>query len=159
MKHTFTKDWSTAMLLGSIAAMRSMLAPAIVCRSLRASEIPFLISPETLKKATQTASALELLADKSSFAIARTRALPLVGRILSGGASAFYATRGTPRHRYVAALLGAGAALLVSHAMYRARAFLSGKLGVPNTVAGLIEDSVALSAARLATHRLEARTA
>jgi uncharacterized membrane protein len=124
-----------SVALGAISGSRSMLAPALVARAAGVSRGAPLLA---------TLAGGEMLADKLPFIPARTRALPLVGRLASGAVvgSAFCAGRS----RVACAIGGAAGAVVAAYALTRVRQFVTTQRGVPNAVAGLCEDAVALAA-------------
>jgi uncharacterized membrane protein len=142
---------ATAALLGALSGMRSMLGPAVVSHALGAEH------RKLLQKTTTVLAVAELFADKLTFIPARTGWFPFLGRMANAGLSAYFATRGDARARYAAAAVGALSAGVSTRLSYEARHFASSRLGVPNTVAGVVEDLGALALARLASRRLKAR--
>jgi uncharacterized membrane protein len=125
----------TSFALGAISGSRSMLAPALVARAAGAS-------PRTRLLATLAGS--EMVADKLPFIPARTRALPLAGRLASGAIAGSALCSG--RHRIACALAGAAGAVAAAYALARLRQFMTVERGVPNAVAGLCEDALAVGA-------------
>jgi uncharacterized membrane protein len=75
------------------------------------------------------------------WAPARVHPISLVVRAASG---ALAGAALTPRTRRVGALLGGVAAVAATWLVYRARQAATRSVGVPNVVAGLIEDAVAI---------------
>jgi uncharacterized membrane protein len=88
-------------------------------------------------------SAAELAADKLPSIPRRTLPLPLAGRAASG---AFVGQAAARRGGLVPALVGAAAAVAAAFAAYHLRRLATDRLGVPNVVAGLAEDALALAA-------------
>ena len=121
--------------IGAVTGSRSMLGPAIVAQH---------VLPPLARGLFATLAAGELVADKSSRVGNRTDAVPLVGRILLGAfAAGVYAPR---RQRLQAALAGAAGAAAAAFACYHVRRVATEQLGVPDTVAGLVEDALAIGA-------------
>lgn len=146
---TEKQDLTTAALLGAIAGMRSLLAPAVVVKAHPRSD-----HVEPLQRVLSVAATLELLGDKTRFVPARTTLLPFSGRMACGALAGYFGARGERRGRLAAAALGGATAALSTQAMYRVRRLLSRELGLPNTAAGLLEDAAALWAAKFAATRL-----
>lgn len=154
MRRADVDDLVTASLIGTLAGMRSMLAPAVVSRAKLPGSEWVSVDKSTVQKVASAAALLEVIGDKWSFVPARTRLIPLMERIVSGGLSAFWAVRGQARHRVTAAIVGMTAAALSSQVLFRARRFASEKMGIPNATAGILEDSLALATARFTSKRL-----
>ncbi|OFZ19804.1 MAG: hypothetical protein A2X94_17180 [Bdellovibrionales bacterium GWB1_55_8] len=118
--------------LGALAGIRSFSAPAI------------LASGNTSKWA-RFASLGEMLVDKLPGIPARTRPLPLFGRVVSGAVSgAILATRVKDRRIYISlgALSAALSAVVVTNVRRRVV-----QLGVPDATIGAIEDMVVIASA------------
>ena len=129
--------WSRAALAGVACSMRTFAGPALLAARARISGPP--------RTAVFVAAAGELVLDKASFAAPRTDPPALAGRIVLGGFTG---------HR-IAGPVGAGAAALVAavgtYATYHARRLLVGRTGLPDWVVAVGEDSLAYTAAALAT--------
>ena len=142
--------WRT-LGLGAIAGVRSMAAPAILSRSVVEERIgslegtPFaaLASPR-VSTALQLLEIGEMVGDKTPIIPSRTSLLPLLGRAAIGAFAG--ATLFASRKRPVAAgvALGAVSATAAAYAAERLRMQIIQSLGVPNVVAGLLEDGVVL---------------
>lgn len=133
-----------AVALGGVAGMRSFLAPALI--ALEREHRSDLRGPRRRKaaaiaRALQIAALGELLVDKMPWAPARVQPVSLAVRAASG---ALAGAALTPRTRRVGALLGGLAAVAATWLVYRARRAATRSAGVPNVVAGLIEDAVAI---------------
>ena len=137
--------------LGAIAGVRSMAAPAILSRSAVEDRVgslegtPFgaLASPR-VSTALQLLEIGEMIADKTPIIPSRTSPLPLLGRAASGavvGAALF--TSGGQRWA-MGGVLGAVSAMAGAYAGERLRMQITQGLGVPNVVAGLLEDGIVL---------------
>ena len=141
-----------ALALGVVTGMRSMLAPAMVSRTLSAQEdidvaaepARTLASPRAQQFLLPMAAA-ELLGDKMPFAPDRTIAPSMLVRALSGGLTAA-ALAGIRRESvWMPALLGAGAALVASEVGIHLRKRCGSANGVTNAALGLAEDALALA--------------
>ena len=144
-------ELATAALLGALSGVRSMLGPAVVSHALGAEH------RKRLQQTTTVLAVAELLADKLPFVPARTAWLPFLGRMANAGLSAYFATRGDTRTRYAAAAVGAVSAGVSTRLSYEVRHFASTRLGVSNTVAGVVEDLGALANFAIASARVKGR--
>jgi uncharacterized membrane protein/uncharacterized protein (UPF0548 family) len=135
----------SAVALGAVAGVRSLLAPALI--ALEHRHRSGLFAGRRGKKAAAIAQALqlaalgELLLDKMSWAPPRVQPVSVVARAVSG---AVVGAALTPRTRGLGALLGGAAAIATTWLAYNARRAATRSLGVPNVLAGLIEDAVAI---------------
>jgi uncharacterized membrane protein len=136
--------------LGLVSGSRSMLAPALVARSFAGepptdASTPLATRVMAAPAATwllSVAALAELVGDKTPWVPARTTAVPVIGRLASGalvGAALSSADR-----QAAAAVTGAAGALVGTYAFYELRRLLSDRLGMPNAVAGLCEDAMAI---------------
>jgi uncharacterized membrane protein len=141
--------WTT-LGLGVLAGMRSFSAPTLL--SFHFSREPdaapsgrlALLSSPRVSRVLAALTVGELAADKTPWIPARISPPALVGRVLSGalaGAAVAPRRKLTPLH----AVLGAAAAVASSFTFYALRRFATRRLGVPNVVAGLAEDAVAIA--------------
>ena len=124
----------TAAALGAVSGSRSMLAPALVTRAVRASPLTAILV---------LLAGGEMAADKLPGIPARTDALPLFGRMVSGAVVG--AAMGGRRHRVGGALTGAAGAVAAAYALVAVRRVAAARQ-VPNAVAGAIEDALAMGA-------------
>jgi uncharacterized membrane protein len=137
--------------LAAIAGLRSMAAPALLSQTLRRGGLEGLRgTPFTAlgrPKVSITLQLLmigEMLGDKAPFVPSRTSAPGLLGRVLSGslvGAALFGAG---DRRPIPGAALGAISAVAAAYVGEKLRVEATDKLGVPNPVAGLLEDGIVL---------------
>lgn len=137
----------TAVLLGVMAGMRSMSAPAVV--SQRLADRKRFFSRDRLESELhdrRTARALlgvagaEMVADKLPFMPARTSFPLILGRAAAGAVGGWLAAgRRHPRAQYAAA--GAVAAVATAYAMVRARKWIAEHSPLPDTVVALAEDA------------------
>lgn len=133
--------------IGALSGSRTMLGPAVVAQQRLRAPVARLLA---------TMAAGELMADKSARIGNRTDPLPLVARVVMGALAAGGQARG--RHRLSGAVVGGTAALVVAYGCFYLRRFATTRFGIPNVVAGLLEDAVALGAAATLLRR-EPRTA
>jgi uncharacterized membrane protein len=93
-----------------------------------------------------TALALsELAADKTPWIPSRISPPALVGRVLSGALAGAAVAAPHRKMSVGRALLGAAAAVASSFAFYKLRRLATREWGIPNVVAGLMEDAVAVA--------------
>lgn len=144
-----------ALALGAVAGMRSLTAPAIlsweaarhrdVNPELRLADTPF----ETLATpgVSNTLVALavgEMVLDKLPMTPARTKAMSVAFRLLSGaavGSAVFAAERRSPAPGL---LLGAVGALAATYGMFALRQKADRKLNAPDSLLGAVEDVLAV---------------
>lgn len=142
-----------ALVLGGVAGLRSMLAPALYThvverdgdRHGQSRLLHWMASPLTMR-AFQFLSAGELFADKLPNIPSRVSPGPLVGRALSGAlvGGAVYSNAKKP---IVAGLLiGGVAAIAGAYAGYHLRRLTKETLHLPDTVVALAEDALAMKA-------------
>ena len=142
--------WRT-MGVGGIAGVRSMAAPAILSRSVvegrvgNLEDTPFaaLGSPR-VSTALRVLEIGELIVDKLPIVPSRTSSPPLLGRAASGAlvGAALFASGG--RRTVMGGALGAASAMAAAYAAERLRLQITQRLGVPNVIAGLLEDGIVL---------------
>ena len=140
-----------ALGLGAIAGMRSMAAPAILSRSvvegrgasLENTPYAALGSPR-VSRALRVLEIGELIVDKLPVLPDRTSLPPLLGRVASGAlvGAALLASGG--RWPVMGGALGAVSAMTAAYAAERVRKQITQRLGLPNVVAGLLEDGIVL---------------
>jgi uncharacterized membrane protein len=122
-------------LVGALSGSRSMLGPAMVAnRSL----------PQPLGLLVGLIAVGEMAADKSPRVPDRTEPLPLAGRLVTGALTA--AAIAAPGRGLRAAVAGAVGAAWGAYGLFHLRRFATDRLGVPNPVAGLLEDALAVTA-------------
>ena len=137
--------------LTAIAGLRTMAAPALLSRALRRGDVrglrgtPFAaLGYPKVSTTLQLLMVGEMIADKMPFIPSRTSAPALSGRALSGalvGAALFVAGE---RHPVSGATLGALSAVAAAYAGEKLRVRGTEKLGVPDPILALLEDSIAL---------------
>ena len=143
-----------AFLLGAVAGLRTMTAPAAVAWGAGLGYLALVGTwadafTRPLVRYVLLALMLgELVADKLPFTPNRTKAGPFAGRVVSGALCG--AALGTPAGRTaLGALLGAAGAVAGTLGGFRARARLARAFG-RDLPAALLEDAVALVGAALA---------
>lgn len=165
------RTWAVIILEGAAAGapcgLRSMMPLYFLSRSLAAPPPPAaaqdlgllapLVSP-VAERTLGTAVVGEVLADKAPFIPARTEALPLLGRLLSGalaGAAATTSTRTAAEPQVspgaltpallVAALAGAAGALATTFAGHRLRRAITTRTRIPDLAVAVAEDLLCLA--------------
>ena len=144
-----------AFLIGVIAGLRSMTAPAFVAWGARlgwlqlgGTILSFLGSAVAAWLFTALALG-ELIADKLPKTPSRTRPGPFASRIVSGALSGAAITSATGGSLVAGAVLGALGAVTGTLGGYAARRRLVPALGVPDPLVALAEDVVAVGGALL----------
>lgn len=128
--------------IGVLAGLRTFSAPAWVVRSesVRAKRLLFL------------AAAFETVVfDKMPFVPSRTSAPQLVGRVVSGAASAVYASRHEQGRfgRIAAGVTGGMAAAMGAYAALGLRRRVGALFGLPDAWVGVMEDGVSIGLGRM----------
>lgn len=147
MKNVFAQ----AILMGIVAGMRSMSAPALVSQNL-SSKKPGAISSSPLDSlhsenvaAVLTALAAgEMIADKMPGIPARTEISPLIGRTLSGALCGVALCKEKGENLGLGGLLGGLAAVGSTYGCYYLRRWLSEE-GAPDVLLGFLEDVAVVS--------------
>jgi uncharacterized membrane protein len=144
-----------AFLIGVVAGLRSMTAPAAVAwasrlgwLSLEGTPLAFLGWPAATWILTGFMLA-ELVADKLPRTPNRITPGPFIARILTGGLAGAALTGGLGRSLLLGAALGALGAIAGTTGGYRARTGLVRALRVPDHVVAVAEDVVAVGGALL----------
>jgi uncharacterized membrane protein len=149
-----------AALLGALAGVRSMAAPAAVAQLSRKGALAGLPGPlafvagSRFLTAASVLAVSELVADKLPFTPNRTAAGPLLGRALIGGASGAVICSAKRRSVLAGALIGATAAVGAAYGAYELRRQTVRRLRVPDMVVGLAEDALLGAAGAALVSRL-----
>jgi uncharacterized membrane protein len=149
----------TAFLIGVIAGLRSMTAPAVVAWAARLGWIDLQDSPLSFLGSTAavvvfTLGALgELVADKLPSTPSRKKAAPLVARILLGGLAGAAVAAAGSQSIPLGAVLGAAGGIAGAFGGYEARTRLVRALKVPDFVIAGLEDAVAIGGGLLIVSR------
>lgn len=144
-----------AFLIGAVAGLRSMTAPAFVAWGARLARLR--LEGTALAWLGSGVAAWvflalalgELVADKLPRTPSRTRPGPFAARIVSGALSGGGLAAGAGGRLAAGALLGAMGAVAGTLGGYRARTRLGPAPGLPDHVVGLVEDLVAVGGAVL----------
>jgi len=148
-----------AFLIGVIAGLRTMTAPAVVAwaanrhwLNLHSSPLAFMGS--TAAVAIFTVLALgELVVDKLPSTPNRTKLLGLIGRSVTGGLSGAAVAASGAQSIALGAVLGVAGAIAGAFAGYQVRKRLVRALKVPDFVIALLEDAVAIGGGLLIVSR------
>ena len=140
--------YSSVALLGALAGMRSMAAPAVIGQLSRkgtlagtTSRLPIVHKPN-FATVSLVLAAGELIADKLPFTPNRTAAGPLLGRALTGGISGAIVCSAKKRPVWIGALLGAAAAMGMAYGAYQLRKQIGRRSHLPDGVIALGEDAI-----------------
>jgi uncharacterized membrane protein len=139
-----------AFLIGVIAGLRTMTAPAVVAWAanrhwLNLFKSPFAFMGSTAAVAVFTVLALcELIIDKLPSTPSRTKLPGLIGRGVLGGLSGAVVAASGAQSIAVGAVLGVAGAIAGAFAGYEIRRRLVRALKVPDFVIALLEDAVAI---------------
>ena len=142
-----------AFLLGAVAGLRSMTAPAVVAWAAHVGPLQLEGTPLALLASASARYLLlaamigELVADKLPFTPNRTRAGPFVGRLISGALSGGALAAGVGQSLVAGAVAGALGAAAGTLGGFRGRTGLVRALGKPDYVVALAEDAVAVGTA------------
>jgi uncharacterized membrane protein len=149
-----------AFLIGAVAGLRTMTAPAVVAWSadrhwLNLHGSPLAWMGSTAAAAILTVLALgELVADKLPSTPNRTGLLGLGGRSVFGALSGAAVAAAGAQSIALGVVLGAAGAIAGAFAGYEARTRLVRALRVPDIVIALLEDAVAIVGGLLIVLRL-----
>lgn len=144
-----------AFLMGAVAGLRSMTAPAVVAWGARLGRLQLQSTALAFLGSAVAAWLLaalalgELVADKLPTTPSRTRPGPFAGRILTGALSGAALSAGHGGALAAGAAAGAIGAVAGTLGGYAARTRLVPALGVPDYVVALAEDVVAVGGALL----------
>jgi len=156
--------FASAMTLGAVSGMRSMMAPAVISWAARRSGLDLESSPFSAFRGQgigRTAAALvlgEMVADKTPFVPNRTDPGALLTRAISGGAAGAAVFQARRRSLIVGALVGAAAAVGATYATYHLRRKAGEYFQVSDRVVALVEDGIALAAGLVAVSLVKPET-
>jgi uncharacterized membrane protein len=147
-------------LLGCVAGLRSLTAPAVVCWAahlgwlhLAGTKLAFMSQPLALMFFTLLAF-IELIADKLPRTPSRTAPPGLIARIVFGGLSAVALTTSAGGSMIVAATVGVIGALVGTFGGYNIRRALVARTHLPDFAVALGEDVIAIAGGLLIVSRL-----
>ena len=140
-----------AAVLGVVAGMRSLAAPAALARHLAqqpivpASGVELLLTHPAAPRALGLASAVEHLADKLPVIPPRTDPGPLAARMATGALCGGVIARRAGESAVAGAVVGALAAAAATFAFYHLRRALTEDAGLPDAAVALAEDVAAVA--------------
>jgi uncharacterized membrane protein len=141
-----------AFLIGVVAGLRSLTAPAVVAwaahrhqLSLQGSALAFMCSSAAVGVFTLLA-VLELVADQLPSTPSRTKPAGLGARIVTGALSGASIAASASQSITFGGLSGAAGGVVGAFAGYEARTRLVRALKVPDFVIASVEDAVAITA-------------
>ena len=144
--------YAKAILMGIVAGMRSMTAPALVSEHLtrhKSEELADsafrLMGDNRVAGVLKIAAAGELIADKLPFVPARIEPGPLAGRVASGALCGATLCAAEGERAGVGAIYGGLSALASSYAFYYLRRKLGETKIVPDATLAVCEDATAVS--------------
>jgi uncharacterized membrane protein len=147
-------------LLGCVAGLRSLTAPAVVCWAahlgslhLAGSKLAFMGYPGTLAFFTLLA-VVELIADKLPKTPSRTAPPGLIARIVFGGLCGVALAISAGGNLIIAATVGVIGALFATFAGYNIRHALVLRGHLPDLAVALVEDVIAIAGGFLIVSRL-----
>jgi len=147
-------------LLGCVAGIRSLTAPAVVCWAahlgwlhLAGSKLAFMDHPGTLVFFTLLA-VVELIADKLPKTPARTAPPGLIARIVFGGLCGTALAISAGASLIIAAIVGVIGALFGCFAGYNVRHALVTRAHLPDLAVALVEDLIAIAGSFLIVSHL-----
>jgi uncharacterized membrane protein len=157
--------YAGAALIGTVAGMRSMTAPAIASRIAGAAGVEvdktgveFLHNP-VIPRVMSILAFGELIADKLPFIPSRTTAFPLIVRAISGAVSGAALCSSKKRSPLLGAVFGATGAVAGTYAAYGMRRRLVKNVHIPDAVVAVAEDALAIGAGTLIASKLRTLTA
>ncbi len=147
-----------AVLIGTVAGMRCMSAPAIVANSIGSDEAKKLgplglVGDPKVQKFFDIAAGVELAADKLPQMGARVEAGPLFVRAVSGAICGGVVSRANRENALLGGLVGGLAAGVSAHIFYTARRHANLDLGIPDPLLAVAEDTAAWTLGRIAVRR------
>ena len=138
-------------LLGFVDGLRSLTAPAVVCWAAHlgwlhfaGTKFAFIDHPSTLIVFTMLAI-IELVADKLPNTPARTAPVGLIARIVLAGASGLALAAGAGMSAPLAGVIASVGAIAGAFAGYHIRRAVVFKAHVPDFVAAIAEDAIAIA--------------
>ena len=147
-------------LIGCVAGLRSMMAPAIVCAAaylqwvhLEGTPLGFMTSRVTLSVFTFLAIC-ELIMDKLPQTPPRTAPMGLIARAITGGLSGAALAVSGGKSMAVGLLLGLIGGVAGAFAGYEIRKGLVTQMNLPDFVVAVVEDLLAISGGLFVTSRM-----
>jgi uncharacterized membrane protein len=148
-----------AFLIGVVAGLRSLTAPAVVAWAAHRNWIDLHSSPLSFMGSTAavvvfTLGAVgELIADKLPSTPSRLKPTGFIARIVLGGLSGAAVAASTSQSMALGAVLGAAGGIAGAFVGYELRTRLVRALGAPDFLIAGLEDAVAIGAGLLIVSR------
>ena len=148
-----------AFLIGVVAGLRSLTAPAAVAWAAHRNWIDLHRSPLSFMGSTAAVvvfalgAVVELFADKLPSTPSRLKPPGLIARIVLGGLSGAAVAASTSHSMAFGAILGAAGGIAGAFAGYELRTRLVRALGVPDFIMACLEDAVAIGGGLLIVSR------
>jgi uncharacterized membrane protein len=148
-----------AFLIGAVAGLRSLAAPAVVAWAAHRNWIDLHSSPLSFMGSTAAIALFafgavgELIADKLPSTPSRLKPPGLIARIVLGGLSGAAVAASTSQSMALGAVPGAAGGIAGAFAGYEARTRLVRALGVPDFFVACLEDAVAIGGGLLIVSR------
>ncbi len=140
--------YAGAALIGTMAGMRSMSAPAVIGQLSRNGALEEVTGTLAIFKgggfsvASSIFAVGELIGDKLPMTPNRTAGIPLLGRALTGALSGAIVCSARKRSVLAGALIGAAFAVGSAYGAYELRKRAGKKLHLPDMVIALAEDAI-----------------
>jgi uncharacterized membrane protein len=151
--------FALAVVIGVVAGLRSLLAPAAVAWAthlgwlhIQGTPLSFMGSKITVITFSLLAIG-ELIGDKLPRVPRRTAVAPLVARMITGGLSGACLCSSANQSLGIGAVLGAVGAVIGAFSGYQTRKRLVTQLSVPDFVIAVLEDIVAIGLAAFVVSR------
>lgn len=156
-----TNSYLRSFLIGAIAGMRSLSAPAVISNIFTSSFFPRKYLPGRkgsifkLLANSKTAGTLkvltmgEMIADKMPGIPPRISRGPLIGRAAAGAASGAALSAKDGKKIIIGAAAGAAGAVAAAYAFYALRTKAAEKFKVKDTFVGMAEDALMIGGAGL----------
>ncbi len=155
---TKAEVYGGAAVMGAVAGLRSMTAPAVVSQLARGLPIGsrsmgFLNSAVSMRTTVALAVG-ELIADKLPFLPSRTKPPSLILRAISGALSGAAVCSAKKKSVVSGIVIGAAAAIGATYGAYELRKRAAKRLHVPDPVIAIAEDALAVGTGLLVLSRL-----
>lgn len=149
--------YAKAALIGIVAGMRSLSAPAITASKLstrrrwESNKALDLIESPMARYSLSVLAAGELIGDKLPFTPPRTDLLPQAFRFFSGAICGAAIADDEGEEPLVGAIIGGIAAIGSCHAAYHIRKAIADGSGIPDAVTAVGEDALVFALGHIAT--------
>jgi uncharacterized membrane protein len=141
-----------AFAIGVVAGLRAMTAPAVVAWAAQRNWLPLHNTPLSFMGSTAAVviftlfAVVELITDQLPSTPARTKAVGLTARVITGGLSGAAVALSGGQGFAFGAVLGALGGIVGAFAGYQVRTRSVKALNVPDFVIAVVEDAVAIGA-------------